>query len=159
LSVNFSNTTPTAVAGGTNILWQTDGSGNISGYVPSGAAVVFSTLQPTLTANYNAGSAMTLFTPSVAGAYRISVSQAIQIAAGTSSTFPSLTLSWTDVGSVARTKQLVATSATNTTAVESDTSVVIYTNNSTAVQVTSASYASNPASAMTYALTIVAEAL
>ena len=158
MSVNFSNTTPAAVAGGTNVLWQTDGSGNISGYT-TGSDIVFSTLQPSLTANYNAGLAMTLFTPTAAAAYRVSVSQAIVIAASSTSTFPSLTLSWTDVGGIARTKQLVATSSTNTTAVEADAVATIYTNNSTAVQVTSASYASSGTYAMAFSLSIAAELL
>lgn len=30
--INFSNTTPAAIGGGTNVLWQEDSSGNISGY-------------------------------------------------------------------------------------------------------------------------------
>ena len=158
MSVNLSNTTPAAPAGSTNILWQTDGSGNISGYVTSGT-VVFQTLQPSLLANYNSGTAMTLFTPSAPAAYRISVSQAIVTVASSTSTFPSLTLSWTDVGSIARTKILVATSATNTTAVETDTSAIIYTNGSTAVQVTSASYATSGTYPMAYALAIAAELL
>lgn len=161
MSVNLNNTTPSAPSGSTNVLWQTDGSGNISAYVlgSSVSEIVFSTLQPSLTANYNSGTAQTLFTPSTAAAYRISVSQAIVTVASSSSTFPSLTLSWTDVGGIARTKILVATSATNTTAVETDTSAIIYTNGSTAVQVTSASYASSGTYPMAYSLAVVAEAI
>jgi hypothetical protein len=81
------------------------------------------------------------------------------VAAATSSTFPSLTLSWTDVGGIARTQQLVATSATNTTAVYSNGSAYVYTNTTGPVSVTSASYASNTAAQMTYALEIFAEIL
>jgi hypothetical protein len=112
-----------------------------------------------LTANYNAGSAKTIFTPTIASQLRISFSQAITTAATTSSTFPSLTLGWTDVGGIARTKALVATSATNTTAVEADGVVVITTNGSTVVTVTSASYASNTAAQMAYALSVTTEVL
>lgn len=115
-------------------------------------------LNPTLTADFNAGSAFTLFTPTVAGAYRISWSQAIVIVASISSTFPSLTLAWTDVGGISRTKVLVATSTTNTTAVESDGDCFIYVESGVAVTVTSASYAS-VAAGMTYALALAAEQL
>ena len=31
--INLSNTTPAAIGGGTNISWQEDASGNVSGYV------------------------------------------------------------------------------------------------------------------------------
>jgi hypothetical protein len=112
-----------------------------------------------LTANYNAGTAKTIFTPTAASQLRISFTQAITTADAVSSTFPSLTLGWTDAGGIARTKILVATSATNTTAVESDGVTVITTNTSTAVTVTSASYASNTPATMTYALTITTEVL
>jgi len=112
-----------------------------------------------LTANYNAGSAKTIFTPTAASQLRISFSQAITTADAVSSTFPSLTLGWTDVGGIARTKTLVATSSTNTTAVESDGVAVITTNTSTGVTLTSASYASNTPATMTYALSVTCEVL
>lgn len=102
---------------------------------------------------------MTLFTPTAAAAYRISVSQAIVTVGSSSSTFPSLTLSWTDVGGIARTKQLVATSTTNTTAVETDAIATIYTNGSTAVQVTSAGYLTSGTYPMSYCLALCAELL
>lgn len=37
MSSNFNNTTPAAPAGGINVLWQTDGSGNDSAYIASGS--------------------------------------------------------------------------------------------------------------------------
>ena len=158
MAINLSNTTPAAPAGSTNVLWQNDASGNVSAYTTC-PDIVFLSLNPSLLANYNAGVAMTLFTPTAAAAYRISVSQAIVTVGSSSSTFPSLTLSWTDVGGIARTKQLVATSAVNTTAVETDAIATIYTNGSTAVQVTSASYATSGTYPMAYSLAIVAELL
>lgn len=158
MAINLNNLLPAPPAGSTNVLWQEDVSGNVSAYVTC-PDIVFVSLNPSLLANYNAGSAQTLFTPSVAAAYRISVSQAIVTVGSSSSTFPSLTLSWTDVGGIARTKQLVATSTTNLTTVETDTIATIYTNGSTAVQVQSASYATSGTYPMAYALAIVAELL
>lgn len=112
-----------------------------------------------LTANYNAGNAKTIFTPTAPSQLRISYSQALTIVATTTSTFPSLTLGWTDVGGVARTKMLVSADSTNTTAVESDGVVVLTTDGSTVVTVTSAGYASNTAAQMAYALTVTTEVL
>jgi len=116
-----------------------------------------------LTANYNSGSAYTLVTPAGINAgkcqWRISYSQAIILPATNSSTFPSLTLGWTDAAGVGRTKVLVATSATNTTAVESDGVVTVYTQGTTAITITSASYASSGAQAMEYVLAVTIEQL
>jgi hypothetical protein len=159
MAINFSSTTPAAPSGSVNVIPQNDGAGNMSFYVPESGIVVESILAPALTANYNSGSAKTLVTPTAPSVYRISFSQAIQVVDPSSSTFPSLTLGWSDPGSIARTKTLVATSTTNTTAVESDGSAVIYTNGSTPVTVTSASYASGTSSTMTYSLAIVVESL
>lgn len=38
MSSNLNNTTPAAPGGNTNVTWQSDSSGNVSGYVPTGAA-------------------------------------------------------------------------------------------------------------------------
>jgi hypothetical protein len=54
---------------------------------------------------------------------------------------------------------MIATSTTNTTAVYFTATVLIQTNSSTAVQVTSAGYASNTASQMQYSLVTTVEIL
>ncbi len=112
-----------------------------------------------LTANYNAGSVKTIYTPTAASQLRISYSQAITTAATTTSTLPSLVLGWTDVGGIARTKTIVPTDSTNTTTVEYDGVAVITTNTSTAVTITSANYASNTAAQMVYALSVTTEVI
>jgi len=115
--------------------------------------------QTALTANYNAGAAKTLITSPTAGSvFRVSGVQSINRAATTSSTMPSLTLSWTDAGGIARTAVLVATSTTNTTAVTTPFSIVIHTNGSN-VTVTSAGYASSGATSMQYSLGYAVEQL
>jgi len=159
MSINFSSTTPAAPAGSVNVIPQNDGAGNMSFYVPESGVEVFRSLNPALTANYNAGAPQTVVTPTAPSVYRVSFSQAIVVVDAMSSTFPSLTLAWSDPGGIARTKVLVATSATNTTAVESDGDAIIYTNGSTPVTVTSASYASNTPATMTYALGLIVEQL
>ena len=169
MSVNFSNTTPAAVAGGTNVLWQTDGSGNISGYVPTSSSIAFSDLESSLSANYNAGSAKTIFTPSADTALRITVTE-FSTNAPTGATLPSLTLGWMDAGGTAKTLALLSSTgsvsaagvyATNYAATTASGGIqaLIYTNNSTVVTVTSASYAAGSGTALTYALAITAEIL
>jgi len=159
MAINFSATTPAAPSGSVNVIPQNDGAGNISFYVPGSAVITATISEPTLTADYNAGSPETLVTPTATSVYRISFSQAIQVVDPVSSTMPSLTLGWSDPGSIARTKVLIATSTTNTTAVESDGNAVIYTNGSSPVTVTSTGYLSNTPATMTYALAVAIEQL
>lgn len=71
MSINLSNTVPAAVSGGTNVLWQTDGSGNISAYTLSSAPIV-STGALNLTGQSAAITTTTLFATTVAGIYRLS---------------------------------------------------------------------------------------
>ena len=146
--------TPIIVLSDTGVISTYKGVATAGNGVP---AEVFQVLSTGLAANYNGGSAKTLFTPTAAGMWRISFFQAITTAAGSSSTFPSLTLSYVDAGGVARTLVLVATSGTNTTAVVAQGDVVIMTDGSTPVTVTSASYASSGSPAMAYALAVSAE--
>jgi len=119
-----------------------------------GSTTVFSAdSQTALTANYNAGSAKTLIaTPVAGGIYRISGAQAINRAATTSSTFPSLTLGYTDAGGIARTITLVSTSTTNTTAVVTNFGATIHASSAAAITLTSASYASSGVTSMQYSL-------
>ncbi len=153
-SLGFGNPIKLATAGQVLTI-----SGSTGKPVWTGGGEVYTTLTSALTANFNSGSAKTVFTPAVATQLLISYSQAIVIAASSSSTFPSLTLGWTDVGGIARTKTLVATSTTNTTAVESDGTAVVYTNSSTPVTITSASYASSGATSMEYTLALTVQAM
>lgn len=169
MSVNFNSSAPAAVAGTTNVVFQTDGSGNISGYVPNSATVSFSDFQSSLSANYNAGSAKTLFTPTAAVAWRITATE-FSVNSPTGATLPSLTLGWTDAGGTAKTLALFSSTgsvsaagvyATNYAATTASGGIEarIYTNNSTAVTVTSASYAAGSGTALNYALAITAEQL
>lgn len=124
--------------------------------VPS---IVFQTLNTGLTANYNAGAAKTMFTPTAPGMWTIKAFMGITTVAGTSSTSPSLTLGYTDAGGIARTLVIFATSGANTTATSAQFTANIYTNGSTAVTITSAGYASNPATTMQYDMAVTAEQL
>lgn len=122
------------------------------------ASEIYQTLNPTLSANFNAGSAVTMFTPTVAKAYRISACMGANVAA-TAGTMPSLTVGWTDAGGIARTFILLASTVTSATSDYVQGSLRIYTDNSTAVTITSASYAAGSGTALTYSLAVTAEAL
>ena len=142
-----------------NILTGASGALN-SALVPT-LIVAGKNIQATaLAANFNAGAAWTLFTPSAAvGQFlRVNFVQEMTQAATSSSTFPSLTLGWTDAGGIARTAVLAGTSAANNPNTDiASGSGVILTNGSTPVTVTSASYASSGATPMQYALAVSVE--
>lgn len=117
-------------------------------------------LATTQTANYNSGTAKTLFTPTVSGSvYRVNVWEAITRAASSSSTMPSITIGWTDSQGVARTETIVSTSGANTTGTAGWSNFMFDTNGSTAVTLTSASYASSGATSMEYTLIAALEQL
>jgi hypothetical protein len=119
--------------------------------------IIFAFKSSALTANAFSGSARNLFSNTPPGAdFEVEVAgvQAIIVAGTSSSTFPSLTLSWTDPGSVARTATLVATSTTNTTAVLTSFFEPIHVKGGTNPTLTSASYASSGATAMKYTLAV-----
>lgn len=82
MSVNLSNTVPAAPSGSTNVLWQTDGSGNISGYVPISPTEIISI---DLTAQAAAVSATNLYLPTATAMYRISGYLKVTTAASVSS--------------------------------------------------------------------------
>ncbi len=150
-------------------MFQTDGAGNISCYVPTSSSVAFSDFESNLYANYNSGSAKTIYTPTAATALRVSVTE-LSTNTPTGATLPSLTLGWTDAGGTAKTLALLSSTgsvsaagvyATNYAAITASggIQVVIFTNSSTVVTVTSASYAAGSGTALTYALAISAEAI
>ncbi len=93
MSANFSNTVPAAVSGGTNVLWQTDGSGNISAYTLSSAPIL-STATLNLTAQAAAITTTTLFATTVAGLYRLSYY--LYITTAGNSVNLTGTIGWTD---------------------------------------------------------------
>ena len=133
-----------------------------NGYPMQGNGVpgeVFSTALVNQAANYNGGSPVTIADLNAAGPVRVSWNQTTTQAATSSSTFPSLTIGWTDPGGLARTDQIVATSTGNSTNVGSQGVFVLFTKASTPVTITSAGYASSGATPMQYSLTVVAEVL
>jgi hypothetical protein len=93
MSVNLSSTTPAAPSGATNITWQKDGAGNVSGYTTSAVELTGNGFDATgQTADI---AATDLITTPVAGRYRISA-YLVVTTVGTTSTLPKITLAWSD---------------------------------------------------------------
>lgn len=110
------------------------------------------------TANLNAGSAITLFTPVVSGVYRISAYQQVTVVDAVSSVMPSLTIGWTDPDiSQAQTNALLATQNGNALTTFVQGVLVVKAKAAVAITATSASYASNTAATMTYSSSIRVE--
>lgn len=93
MSVNFSSTTPAAPSGKSLVTWQTDGAGNVSGYVATSAA---SKATVDLTAQAASIGATTLLAVTATGFYRVSAYAVVTQVPSTSSTLPKVTITWTD---------------------------------------------------------------
>lgn len=168
MSVNFSNTTPAAVAGGTNVLWQTDGSGNISGYVPTSAPIINVV---DLTGQTAAVSATNLVASPITSRYRIAAYLKVTTPATTglaTSTLGGVTIAYADgtdsvAQSVVMQMQTQAGAAATTNAGNSTTTVltgelVIFAATGTAITYAIA-YASNTSAQMAYEAHLSAEQL
>ena len=120
----------------------------------------YQSLNTGLTANFNAGSAVTIFTPIVPTMVRIAAVEATGNSP-TSASLPKLTVGWTDASGIARTLDILATTSTSSsgTVATGAGTCYIFTNNSTPVTVTSASYAAGSGTALAYSLAISCEVL
>jgi hypothetical protein len=142
---------------------------NMNGF-PSRTNCIAGTAAPilaaSLTANYNSGSAYTLFTPLSASSATICASEA-SANTPTGATLPQLQLGWTDPTSTAKTvnllastgsvssKSVYATNGINSSSTASAGSCAkIITNGSTAVTITSSSYAAGSGTALSYDLVV-----
>jgi hypothetical protein len=154
---NINSTTPAAPAGNVNVIFQTDGAGNDSGYVPKSAT----SLTPVdLTAQDANIPATPFFTAAVAGRYRIGAYIIVTTPDGASSTLPSITITWTDAdNTVGQSFTLTPTNAGNTTTTFQQAEMIISAVLSGAVQYTVAGYASGTPTAMKFAIHLTAEAL
>jgi hypothetical protein len=96
MSVNLSSTIPAAPAGGTNVIFQTDGQGNVSAYIQSATELIGDGVDLTAqTADIGPNTLVT--TPN--GYYRISAYLIVTTVDGASSTLPKLTITWNDLDS------------------------------------------------------------
>ncbi len=103
-------------------------------------------------------------TPLIASApqstlYRVSCYEIVTTAAGSSSTLPDCVVTWTSAANnTVQTKQIAATSSTNSLTALTQGSAVIDAKFATSIDIATTSYASNPATTMVYDIQAIAEA-
>jgi hypothetical protein len=155
MSLNLSSSTPAAPTGSSLVTFQTDGSGNVSGYVDSSAAVLPAIDTTGLTANV---SITTLFAVTDAGVYRVSGYVVETTPDGASSTLPKLTITWVDADtSVTVHKDITATQAGNTAGTFDQGDVRVSAAASSNIQYTLSGYVSGTPATMTYAIHLTIE--
>lgn len=158
MSTNISSSTPSAPAGNTNVTFQTDGSGNISGYMPS-TPVLQTANSVDLTAQAANIAATNLVASPTAGMYEIIIYIIVTQVATTSSTLPSVVITWTDKdNTTSQTITATATSGGNALTTFATARVTV-SSSTAAIQYSTTGYASSGATPMQYALHIRVESL
>jgi hypothetical protein len=160
MSINLSNTTPAAPSGGTNILWQSDGSGNVSGYVQSAVELVGDGVDLTAqTADIGPNTLVT--TPN--GYYRISAYLIVTTVDGASSTLPKLTITWNDLDNgQTQTFDLTPTisgAGSNLLTTFEQSDMIVSAGSSATLDYATSGYASGTPATMQYAIHIRVEQL
>ena len=152
MASNLNDTVPAAPAGGLNVKWQTDGSGNDSAYLAGGG---IPSTAVDLTAQTADISPSTLYAVPVgfSGMYRVAVFLIVTQAATVSSTLPAVSIVFTDNDN--NTSQTLAVTAINlgnvlTTFEQGE--VIINVKDSTTVQYVTVGSTTVGATALNYAL-------
>ena len=157
MAINLNGTTPAAPAGGTNVLWQEDTSGNVSAYVTAAGIITASSVDLTAQTANIAGT--NLVASPTAGCYRISVYIAVTTAGGSSSTLPATVFTWNDQQSgQAMSLTLTPTNSGNALTTFQD-AVGFISANASAIQYATTGYVSAGSPSMQYALHIRIEAM
>lgn len=161
MSVNLSSSTPAAPAGSTNITWQTDGQGNVSGYVTTSVEIIGAGVDSTNnSANIPAADLIT--TPANAQ-YRVSAYIIVTTVASTgaaTSTLPSVVITWNDLNNgQPQTITLTPTNPGNLLTTYQQADAILSVASSAPLQYSTTGYASNTAAQMKYALHIRVEKL
>jgi len=157
LSINLNNTTPAAPAGSTNVTWQEDVSGNVSASLPVAGLITASSIDLTAQAANIAGT--NLVAAPTAGCYRISAYIAVTSAGGSSSTLPSVVITWSDQQSgQAMSLTLTPTNTGNALTTMQD-AVGLISANTSAIQYSTTGYVSAGVPTMQYTLHLRIESL
>jgi len=160
MSVNLSNTTPAAPAGGTNVKWQSDGSGNVSGYIQSAVELVGDGVDLTAqTADVGPNTLVT--TPN--GYYRISAYIVVTMVDGASSTLPKITITWNDLdngqGQTFDLTPTVSGAGSNLLTTLKQSDMIVSAASSATIDYATSGYASGTPATMKYAVHIRVEQL
>ena len=157
MSTNFNNTVPSAPSGGTNVLWQNDGSGNVSAYVPTGAA---EQIKVDATAQSADIAPTTLFAVTAAGRFRVSGYIIVTQVGSVSSTLGSIVITWTDAdNSASQSLTLTPTNSGNLLTTYQEATGIISAEVSTNISYSTSGYAASSAASMQFALHLVLESL
>jgi hypothetical protein len=157
MSINLNDTTPSAPAGKTNVTWQKDGSGNVSASLATSAAQLSGVDATVQGANI---AATNLVASPAAGVYRVSIYIIVTRAATSSSTMPSVAITWTDKDSgVSQSITATATSGGNTTTTYATATVVLDAQAAAAIQYSTSGFATSGLTSMQYALHVRVESL
>lgn len=159
MASNYNDTTPAAPSNRTNAQWQTDGSGNVSANVPTAAQELVAS-NVDLTAQAANVASTPILTPGANQMYRISALILVSQAATTSSTLPSIVISWTDFDSnTAQSFTLTPTNTGNNLTTFQQALMVLKAKSGVAINVSTAGYASTGATPMQFALHLRIEAI
>lgn len=158
MSINLNGTTPAAPSGSTNVIWQKDTSGNVSAYVTSAPELTGDDVDLTAQAA-NIASTDIIASPA-AGIYRVSAYISVSQAASSTSTLPSVVITWTDQDSgQAMSLTLTPTSTGNALTTVEQAAATLSLTSTTALAYSTTSYASSGATPMQYSLHIRVETL
>ncbi len=158
MSINLNNTTPAAPAGSSNVLWQKDSSGNVSAYVTSAPELTGDNVD--LTAQAADITSTTLVASPAAGMYRVAGYISISQVATTSSTLPSILLTWTDQDSAqAMSLTLTPTSAGNLLTTVQENDAILSAGVGSNISFSTSGYASSGATPMHFSIHLRVESL
>ncbi len=158
MSVNISSSTPAAPPGSSLVQWQTDGSGNVSGYITSAVELTGDGFSATAqTADIGTTD---LDSSPTAGRYRVSGYIIVTTVDGVSSTLPSIIITWNDADNgQAQTFTLTPTDTGNTLTTVDFNTAFISAGSSAPISFSTSGYASGTPATMQFSIYITLEAL
>lgn len=160
MSVNLNDALPAAPAGRTNVLWQSDISGNISANVGDTASQITASNIDLLAQSADIVTDNILLSAEQA-VYRVSIYIIITQAATTSSTLPNVEVFWTDNDNVTSQTFILtpASPSANDLNTYAQGSMVLNAQLGSSIQYDTTGYASSGGTSMEYALHIRLEKL
>jgi hypothetical protein len=152
MSVNLSSTTPAAPSGKTLVQFQTDGSGNVSGYIAAATELVGDSIDLT---GQTANISTTPLIASPSGLYRVSAYVIVTTVDGASSTLPSVVIAWDDKDNgQPQTFTLTPTSTGNLLTTCEQDDMIVSAGSTANLSFSTTGYASGTPAAMHYAVHI-----
>jgi hypothetical protein len=153
--INFNGTTPAAPAGGTNVIPQNDGAGNMSFYVPNGPVVL---AELALTGQTADVASTPLVTSANTGRFRVTVYIIVTTVDPSSSTLGAVELSWSDGdNSTSQTLALTTTQTGNSLTTFATGTALVNNLAATPLNISTSGYASNTPATMEFSLYVETE--